>query len=72
MFARLSVLQRSLQTAVDLSKQKELDADSRAVQQIEFYGMLKSAVSKKIKRNDFRILQRNSKSSVNSINLSIQ
>ena len=58
--------------AIYLSKQKELDADSRAVQQIEFYGMLKSAVSKKITRNDFRILQRNSKSSVNSINLSIQ
>ena len=28
--------------AIDLSKQKELDADSRAIQQIEFYGMLKS------------------------------
>ena len=28
--------------AVDLSKQKELDADSRAFQQIEFYGMLKT------------------------------
>ena len=27
--------------AVDLSKQKELDADPRAIQQIEFYGMLK-------------------------------
>ena len=26
--------------AVDLSKQKELDADPRAMQQIEFYGML--------------------------------
>ena len=26
--------------AVDLSKQKELDADSRAIPQIEFYGML--------------------------------
>ena len=26
--------------AVDLSKQKELDADSRAVPQSEFYGML--------------------------------
>ena len=25
----------------DLSKQKELDAESRAIQQIEFYGMLK-------------------------------
>ena len=28
--------------AVDLSKQKELDADSKAIQQIEFYGMLKT------------------------------
>ena len=28
--------------AIDFSKQKELDADSRAIQQIEFYGMLKS------------------------------
>ena len=28
--------------AVDLSKQKELDADSRAIQQIELYGMLKT------------------------------
>ena len=28
--------------AVDLNKQKELDADSRAVKQIEFYGMLKT------------------------------
>ena len=28
--------------AVDLSKQKELDADPGAIQQIEFYGMLRS------------------------------
>ena len=28
--------------AIDLSKQKELHADSRAIQQIEFYGMLKT------------------------------
>ena len=28
--------------AIDLSKQNELDAYSRAIQQIEFYGMLKS------------------------------
>ena len=28
--------------AVDLSKQKELDVDSRAIQQIAFYGMLKT------------------------------
>ena len=28
--------------ATDLSKQKELDADSRAIQQTEFYGMLKT------------------------------
>ena len=26
--------------AIDLSKQKKLDADSRAIQHIEFYGML--------------------------------
>ena len=26
--------------AIDLSKQKELDADPRAIQQIEFYGKL--------------------------------
>ena len=29
-------------TAVDLSKQKELDANPRATQQIEFHGMLKT------------------------------
>ena len=28
--------------SVDLIKQKELDADLRAIQQIEFYGMLKT------------------------------
>ena len=28
--------------AVDLSKQKELDPDSRAIKQIKFYGMLKT------------------------------
>ena len=28
--------------AVLISKQKELDADSRAIQQNEFYGMLKT------------------------------
>ena len=28
--------------AVDLSKQKELDADLRAIQQIQFYEMLKT------------------------------
>ena len=28
--------------AIDLSKQKELDADSRAIQKIKFYGMLKT------------------------------
>ena len=58
--------------AVDLSKQKELDADSRAIQQIKFYGMLKINPNvysfRKMKRNDARILQRNSKNSVNNIN----
>ena len=28
--------------AIDLSKQKELNADSRAIQQTEFYGMVKT------------------------------
>ena len=28
--------------AADLSEQKELDADPRAIQEIEFYGMLKT------------------------------
>ena len=28
--------------AVDISKEKEFDGDSRAIQQIEFYGMLKT------------------------------
>ena len=32
----------AINLAIDLSKQKELDADSRAIQQIEFYGMLKT------------------------------
>ena len=41
MFVRLSVLKDHHHLiAVDLSKQKELDADPRAIQQIKFYGML--------------------------------
>ena len=54
--------------AVDLSKQKELDADSRAIQQIEFHGMLKT----KSHVYSFRKIKRNGKSSVNSINGWIQ
>ena len=43
MFVRLSILQRSLPIiAVNLTKQKELESDPRAIQQIEFYGMLKT------------------------------
>ena len=38
MFTRLSILA----VAVDLSKQKELDADPMAIQQIEFYGNLET------------------------------
>ena len=46
---------------VDLPKQKELDADPRAIQQIEFYGKLETnlqvcTVFRKIKRNWIRIL----------------
>ena len=39
-------------TAVDLSKQRELDADPRAIQQIEFIGMLKT------RTNVFTILEK--------------
>ena len=54
--------------AVDLSKQRELDADPRAIQQIEFIGMLKRIYDiKKIKRNNIRILQRHCKSYVNKL-----
>ena len=39
MFVRLSIFQKYYQLiAIDLSKQKALDTDSRAIQQIEFYG----------------------------------
>ena len=53
--------------AADLSKQKELDADPRAILQIEFYGKFNTnSLSvhslRKIKRNCITILQRNSKS----------
>ena len=63
--------------AVDLSNQKALDAHSRAFQQIVFQRVVGRddstkirlyIILKKIKRNSFRILQRNSKKSVNSIN----
>ena len=66
--------------AVDLSKQKALYADPRATQQMVFQGVVGEAdntktrlyYSWKIKRNSLRILQRNSKRSVNSINGWIQ
>ena len=47
--------------AVDLSKQKESDADSRAIQQIEFYRMLET------NPQVCTVLEK-SKSSVNNIN----
>ena len=57
--------------AVDLSKQKELDDDPRAIRQIEFYGMLETNSQvyclRKIKRNCIRILQRSSKSCNNLV-----
>ena len=45
--------------AVDLSKQKELDTDPRAIQQIEFYGMLKtnSEVCKVLEKSNETILE---------------
>ena len=50
----------------NLSQQKELDTDPRAIQQIEFYGTLNTTLYsfRKIRRNCIRILQRNSKSVV--------
>ena len=61
MFVRFSALQRSLQPNCFDSKQKELDADSRAMQHIEFDGVLKTnseicTVLKKIKTNNTTIL----------------
>ena len=65
---------------VDLSKQKALDPDPRAIQQIVFQGVVGGADKKnktvyyswKIKRNSLRVLQRNTKSSANSVNGWIQ
>ena len=58
--------------AADLSKQKALDADSRAIQQIIFTGKASAGVmiyyTWTIKRNNDRICKRNSKSCVISIN----
>ena len=48
-------------TAVDLSKQKELDADSRAIQQIELYGMLQT------KSQVFTVLENQKKQCYNSL-----
>ena len=50
--------------AIDLSKQKKLDADSRVIQQIELYGMLKTnsqvcTVLEKIRRNNFTLFWNN-------------
>ena len=52
--------------AIDLSKQKELDADLRAIQQIEFYGILKSnsllyTVSEKSKETMLQFSKRTAK-----------
>ena len=41
MFIWLLICQKSLLIAIDLSRQKELDADSKAIQQMGFIGQLK-------------------------------
>ena len=41
MFIRLRIYQKLLEILVDLRRRKELDADPRAIQQIEFVGQLK-------------------------------
>ena len=45
--------------AVNLSKQKKLDADQRAIQQIEFYGMLttKSQVCTVLEKSKETVLE---------------
>ena len=58
--------------AVDLSKQRELDADPRAILQIKFIEMLKTrsnvfTILEKSNKNSIRILQRNCKSYVNKL-----
>ena len=59
--------------AIDLSKEKQLDADSRAIQQIEFYEMLKtnSKVYTVLEKSKETVLEF-CKSSVNNINVWIQ
>ena len=52
--------------AIDPNKQKELDADSRAIQQIEFYGMLRTnsqvcRVLKKLKETTLQFPKRTAK-----------
>ena len=58
--------------AADLSKQKVLDADSRAIQQIIFTGPTDAQIRvllypRAIKRNDTRIFKRNNKSFVDTL-----
>ena len=55
--------------AADLSKQKALNADSRAIQQISFKYRCKDLLHFwTIKRNSHTVFQRNNKSSVININ----
>ena len=52
MFTGSGIFQRSLQLiAVDLSKQKALHADPRAIQQIVFQGVVGGAAGTKIRLN---------------------
>ena len=59
--------------AADLSKQKALDADSRAIQQIIFTGKIKLTVANAkaviFKRNNIRIFERNNKSFVSKLKI---
>ena len=66
MFVRLLIYQKSLKLiAVNLNRQKELDADTKAIQQIEFVGQLKytdgvyADGTQSVCFNDFRKTQRN-------------
>ena len=53
--------------AVDLSKQQALDADPRAIQQINFTANLDRAGNTRSKRNNFKLCSRNCKSTINML-----
>ena len=57
MFIRLWIYKNQYKSiAVDLSRQKELDADPKAIQQIEFIGQLQNAVNETVANESMFVL----------------